>query len=211
LKRKDQESEGELFIGARLAARRLKAGITIDKAAKDTRIPVSRLREIEADDLSTFAHPTYARLFLIDYANYLRVPLEEIRAYLPGSAKLGSTDNQYLNVLLEKQGLLQGDQFKSIRRLLIGIGAGLAVLLLIALGIYSWKTWKKLERVQGPGFQAVAAKATPALQSVRPVALPKPSATPKPTATPTPSPSPTSTPFTVLPPFNPIPRQQPPQ
>jgi len=207
LKRKDQEPEGELFIGARLAARRLKAGITIDKAAKDTRIPVARLREIEADDLSTFAHPTYARLFLIDYANYLRIPLEEIRAYLPGSGKLGSTDNQYLNVLLEKQGLLHGDQFKSLRRLLIGIGAGVAILLLSALGIYSWKTWKKFERVQPTPTQTSLPKPAPppvrAIPDVRPVVLPKPS----PTATPLPTPLPTSTPFTVLPPFNPRPQR----
>ena len=207
MKRKDQEPEGELFIGARLAARRLKAGITIDKAAKDTRIPVARLREIEADDLSTFAHPTYARLFLIDYANYLRIPLEEIRAYLPGSGKLGSTDNQYLNVLLEKQGLLHGDQFKSLRRLLIGIGAGVAILLLSALGIYSWKTWKKFERVQPTPTQTSLPKPAPppvrAIPDVRPVVLPKPS----PTATPLPTPLPTSTPFTVLPPFNPRPQR----
>ena len=86
---KDHQPEGDFFIGARLSARRQKLGIQVDKAAKDIRISASRLSQIEADDFSSFAHPTYARLFLVDYANYLRVPLEEIRDYLPGSTIFG--------------------------------------------------------------------------------------------------------------------------
>jgi transcriptional regulator with XRE-family HTH domain len=119
LKRREQEAGDDLFVGGKLAARRQKAGITIEKAAKDTRIPVEKLLQIEADDLSGFAHPTYARMFLVDYANYLRVPLDEIRTNLPGSQKLGSGDNKYLDVLLATPGFLHGEQFKSLRRLLI--------------------------------------------------------------------------------------------
>ena len=209
MKHNDQQPEGDFFIGARLAARRQKLGIPLEKAAKDIRVSTSRLSQIETDDFSTFPHPTYARLFLVDYANYLRIPLEEIRDYLPGSKQLGTTDNKYLEVLLARQTFLHGDQFKSLRRLVFGVGAGLLVLILIGSGIYFWKTWKKLERVQ-PGVAAPAAPKpiTP------PTAKPRPSATPAstpealrvlPEATPTPASKASPKPFT-LPPFEPSPR-----
>ena len=209
MKHNDQQPEGDFFIGARLAARRQKLGIPLEKAAKDIRVSTSRLSQIEADDFSTFPHPTYARLFLVDYANYLRIPIDEIREYLPGSKKLGTTENNYLDVLLARQTFLHGDQFKSLRRLVFGVGAGLLVLILIGSGIYFWKTWKKLERVQ-PGVTAPAAPKPTA----SPTAKPRPSATPAsspdvlrvlPEATPTPASKASPTPFT-LPPFEPSPR-----
>jgi cytoskeletal protein RodZ len=221
LKHHDHQPESDFFIGARLSARRQKLGIQLDKAAKDIRVSVSRLSQIEADDFSSFAHPTYARLFLVDYANYLRVPLEEIRDYLPGSKKLGTSDNRYLEVLLARQTFLHGDQFKSLRRLLFGVGAGLLVLILIGFGIYFWKTWKKFERVQPAAASSAATPIATPRPIASPTAKPRPSITPAsipepirtiPEATPTPTPAgkASPTPFT-LPPFEPSPRPKRPQ
>jgi len=195
LKDKQHHDGSDFFIGARLAARRQKVGVPIEKAAKDTRIPVARLRAIECDDFSSFSHPTYARLFLTDYANYLGVPLEDIREYLPGVKGLGSADNNYLNVLLSKPGFLQGDQFKSIRRLLFAVGALLAALILIAAGIYIWRGWKKIERVQPA---APPAESTPApVEALEPLPTPVPVIESTPTPTPEPEPSPVETPMKV--------------
>ena len=195
MKDKQHHDGSDFFIGARLAARRQKVGIPIEKAAKDTRIPVARLRAIECDDFSSFSHPTYARLFLTDYANYLGVPLEDIREYLPGVKGLGSADNNYLNVLLSKPGFLQGDQFKSIRRLLFAVGALLAALILIAAGIYIWRGWKKIERVQPA---PPAAESTPApVEALEPLPTPVPVIESTPTPTPEPEPSPVETPMKV--------------
>ena len=195
MKDKQHHDGSDFFIGARLAARRQKVGIPIEKAAKDTRIPVARLRAIECDDFSSFSHPTYARLFLTDYANYLGVPLEDIREYLPGVKGLGSADNNYLNVLLSKPGFLQGDQFKSIRRLLFAVGALLAALILIAAGIYIWRGWKKIERVQPA---TPAAESTPApVEALEPLPTPVPLIESTPTPTPEPEPSPVETPMKV--------------
>ena len=197
---REQQDGGDFFIGARLAARRQKVGIPIDKAAKDTRIPVARLRAIECDDFSSFSHPTYARLFLTDYANYLGVPLDDIRDYLPGAKNLGSTDNNYLNVLLSKPGFLQGDQFKSIRRLLFAVGVLIGVLLLVGAGIYSWRAWKKIERVK-PAPLPVEVEAIPA-------ATPTPTPVPEPTPEPTPAEiltkAPTSDAIRIQPPLTPV-------
>ncbi len=219
MKHNDQQPDSDFFIGARLSARRQKLGIQLEKAAKDIRVSVSRLSQIEADDFSSFAHPTYARLFLVDYANYLRVPLEGIRDYLPGSKKLGTTDNRYLEVLQARQTFLHGDQFKSLRRLLFGVGAGILVLILIGLGVYFWKTWKKLERVQPVVSPSAALPIATPRPVASPVAKPRPSVTPSstpevllvpPEATPAPARRASPTPFT-LPPFEPSPRPKRPQ
>ena len=222
MKKQDIHHEGEFFIGARLAAKRTKLGIPIEKAAKDNRLSLDRLRALETDDFSGFAHPTYARLFLLDYATYLRVPHEDIRDYLPGSKGLGHDDNGYLDVLIANNGFLKGEQFKSVRRMIFAGGAAVTVILLIVLGIYSWRTWKKFERVKPPVRPIAVAKPTP----VRPVATPTPTPASAPTATPfrltpheqvvvvtesslpsspTPSPTASATPFTI-PPFKPAPR-----
>ena len=129
MKKQDIHHEGEFFIGARLAAKRAKLGIPIEKAAKDNRLSLERLRALETDDFSGFAHPTYARLFLLDYATYLRVPHEEIRGYLPGSKGLGHDDNNYLEVLIANNGFLKGEQFKSARRMMFAGGAAITILL----------------------------------------------------------------------------------
>ena len=197
---REQQDGGDFFIGARLAARRQKVGIPIDKAAKDTRIPVARLRAIECDDFSSFSHPTYARLFLTDYANYLGVPLDDIRDYLPGAKNLGSTDNNYLNVLLSKPGFLQGDQFKSIRRLLFAVGVLIGVLLLVGAGIYSWRAWKKIERVK-PAPLPVEVEAIPA---ATPTPTPVPEPTPEPTPAEIPTKAPTSDAIRIQPPLTPV-------
>ena len=186
MKKQDIHHEGEFFIGARLAAKRAKLGIPIEKAAKDNRLSLERLRALETDDFSGFAHPTYARLFLLDYATYLRVPHEDIREYLPGSKGLGHDDNNYLEVLIANNGFLKGEQFKSARRMMFAGGAAITVLLLIVIGIYSWRTWKKFERVKPPERPIAAAKPTPV-------------ATPAPTPSPTPTPAPTATPFRIAP------------
>lgn len=74
-------------VGAVLAAAREQRGIPLEMAAHDTRIRVPRLQDIENGDFNHFAHPSYARMFLIDYAKYLGIPLNRIKDLLPESVK----------------------------------------------------------------------------------------------------------------------------
>lgn len=90
-------------IGSTLAAARERRGLPIEQAARDTRIRVSRLKEIESDDLSQFVHPSYARMFLIDYAKYLGVPFSEIRDLLPDRGECGAEGYQYLQNIPERK------------------------------------------------------------------------------------------------------------
>lgn len=140
----------DLFIGARLGAARSQTGITLEKAAKETRIRVQRLREIEADDFSGFAHPAYARLFLLDYANYLGLPTEEIRPMLPENAAVAVEGLQYLNALAENAAasrLSHAHTPPRKPRIVRLLAFGILIAILAVVGFYFFSTLKKLERI----------------------------------------------------------------
>src|SRR4030088_1717637 len=62
------EGLGKKFQDARLAR-----GLTLDEAARLTKIRPSRLAEIEADDFSQFPSLAYAKGFLLIYGKFLDV------------------------------------------------------------------------------------------------------------------------------------------
>lgn len=137
----------DFFVGARLGSARVKAGISLEKAAKDTRIRMQRLREIEADDFSAFAHPTYARLFLLDYAEYLGVPQEEIRSLLPDRAGSAGGGFQYIEALSRDPSSPVVPMRQRRPKLLWSfVTLGLFVLL-AAAAFVTYLTLKKIERV----------------------------------------------------------------
>lgn len=141
---------------------RTKAGIPLEKAARDTHIRVQRLREIEADDFSGFAHPTYARLFLLDYAEYLGIPQDEIRPLLPDRAGSAAGGFQYIEALSSELPAMQSSPRRRRLRILSFIVSAVVLVVLIAAGllIYFWAI--KIERVARSkplGEQAVPAAA----------------------------------------------------
>lgn len=174
----------DLFVGSRLAAARTKAGISLEQAARDTRIRVQRLREIEADDFSGFEHPTYARLFLLDYAAYLGVPQDEIRPLLPDQTVAAIEGFQYLDALsgAPQPAPARSPGRRRRRRAILGTLATLIIALAVLIGVLSFiSTVRKLERLKPvPGLREELA-ATPAPS-------PTPEPTPEPTATPEESP-----------------------
>lgn len=137
----------DFFIGARLGAARAKAGISLEKAAKDTRIRVLKLKELEADDFSGFAHPTYARLFLLDYAEYLGIPLDDIRSMLPDHAGPAAGGFQYIDALAAQNPRPSGPPRKRQGWVIMLLGASAGFILLLAAGLFTYFTLQKIERV----------------------------------------------------------------
>ncbi len=177
MSRKTPLQTQELFLGARLGAAREKAGISLEQAARDTRIRVQRLREIETDDFSGFVHPTYARLFLIDYASYLGIPRTEIDPFLPETAPNAAGGLDYLDALSGNSALSASHRaaLRARRRLLMTISAILAGVALIVCGIAVWWTWKKLERIaprSGISAESSAPAATPLVDPLLAPAVP---------------------------------------
>src|ERR1051326_4819850 len=66
------EGLGKKFQDARIAR-----GLTLDEAARLTKIRPSRLAEIEADDFSQFPSLAYAKGFLLIYGKFLDVDVSE--------------------------------------------------------------------------------------------------------------------------------------
>ncbi len=134
-------------LGALLAAARERRGLPLEQAAHETRIRVQRLRDIESDDLSQFSHPSYARMFIVDYARYLGVPPEEIRDLLPESGACGIEGYQYL-----QETPVDAKQFAvrplRPRRSLVPVFAVLAAFLVLGLGgLKVWKTMRDIDRL----------------------------------------------------------------
>jgi len=155
-----------------LGAARSKAGIPLEKAAKDTRIRVQRLREIEADDFSGFAHPTYARLFLLDYAEYLGVPQDEIRPMLPDRAGSAGGGFQYIEVLSSELPAMKTSPRRRRLRILGFIVAIVMLALIAAIGLFTYFTMKKIEAVARS--KPLGEQAVPVVQETPPAAIPPP-------------------------------------
>ena len=88
--------EGARSLGTQFATARERRGLSIEQASSETRIRVQRLREIEHDDYSQFSHPSYARMYAIDYAKYLGIPISRVRRLLPEAGECGAGGYQYL-------------------------------------------------------------------------------------------------------------------
>src|SRR3981081_821739 len=66
-------------LGKKFQEARLARGLTLDEAARMTKIRPSRLEEIEADDFSNFPSLAYAKGFLLIYGKFLDV---DVSSYL---------------------------------------------------------------------------------------------------------------------------------
>ncbi len=78
-------------VGKQLQEARLGKNWTPELAARETKIKVDRLRDLEADDYSHFASPTYARGFVRTYARSLG--LDEYRILRQLDNKLPDDDS----------------------------------------------------------------------------------------------------------------------
>lgn len=133
-------------LGTILSKARQSRGLPLEQVAHETRIRVQRLKEIEADDLTQFSHPSYARMYLTDYARYLGVDLTEIRPYLPDWGECGTEGYQYLQET-------PTDSVKAIRRLrarprLRTLAAVALSVVLVSIGGFKiFKTMRDIDRL----------------------------------------------------------------
>ena len=79
--------DGELYqIGRSLIDAREEAGLDVTDVMYLTKIPRSVVEALEAEDFSFFSSPTYAKSFLRQYSEFLKVDAEEwLNALEPGS------------------------------------------------------------------------------------------------------------------------------
>lgn len=186
-------------LGTILADAREKRGLSVEEAAKLTRIRAQLIRDIEADDLGRFSHPSYARMFLLDYSKFLGVPAESIQDQLPDSGAYGVQEYQYLNNLelfrnakkppaREQGGKFAGNRAVAIFTKLVAVCAILAIL---GYGYVQFRNLNRLE-LGAPASVAPAPVEEVVLEQPGvPVgeadAVPLPDAPPAPDGAPTPA------------------------
>lgn len=139
--------EGARSLGAQLAAAREKSGLSVERVSSETHIPVQRLREIERDDFSHFSHPSYARMFAIDYAKYLGIPVSRVRRLLPDAGECGAEGYQYLQET--PCNYMQTDirPFRRRRPLMPKLVAATMLVLSALGGLKLWTTLRDIERL----------------------------------------------------------------
>jgi cytoskeleton protein RodZ len=139
--------DGTRSLGAQFAAVRQKRGLTLEKVASETHIRLQRLREIERDDLSRFAHPSYARMFAMDYAKYLGIPISRIRRLLPDAGDCGTEGYQYLQEAACDYMRTNVRPFRRRKRLTRRVVAAALLLLFSVGGLKVWTTIRDIERL----------------------------------------------------------------
>lgn len=193
------ESRPEL-IGAYLASIREKKVLPIEMAARDTRIRVQRLQEIENDDFSQFAHPSYARMFLMDYARYLGVPISAIRELLPDRGECGTQGYQYLQRISGTEDYTPL-RARRPRRSFMPLFAGVIVLLIAMIGGFKlWITYRNLDRIGFGRANEQPLAALPVAEPVKEEAV----LVPEPAAPAEPVPASSSEEARLIPSLNPI-------
>ena len=152
-----------MTAGQALAARRGERGLTIEQAAAATRIRPERLRALEADDLSAFAAPVYAKGTLRAYAAYLGLEPADL------VAGVGATEGPALALALD--GERARPRFMLTTQALAAAGT---VLIVSAFAGYAWRQMTADQRV------TVASQAAPSTTAVRAVTSASPAIQPRP-------------------------------
>lgn len=142
-------------LGAILAAARKSRNVPIEQTARETRIRVQRIREIESDDFSQFSHPSYLRMFIMDYSRYLGIDVSEVRDFLPEQGECGAAGYQYLQDFDREEIVPFLRKSAPRRRLLPTITACVAV---IACAFVGARLWINIDRL-GLGKVASAEQA----------------------------------------------------
>jgi len=162
--------DGARSLGAQFAAVREKRGLTIEKASGETHIRIQRLREIERDDFSRFSHPSYARMFAMDYAKYLGIPISRVRRLLPDAGECGAEGYQYLRETPCDYMRTSVRPFRRRRRVLRTLATAA---LLVLCGLGGFKLWTTLRDIERLGLNRMAREdravlTVPDIQEVHP-------------------------------------------
>jgi cytoskeletal protein RodZ len=184
------EGLGKKFQDARLAR-----GLTLDEAARMTKIRPSRLAEIEADDFSNFPSLAYAKGFLLIYGKSLDVDVSEFMEAFEGSEQVTVDGYSYLQdnpPPKQARAPVVRRSTSSNRTSLMPFLIGVVI---IVLGFSFMKFILNILRVAPHAAPQPQAQTTP---PPAPTVIPTATPTPVVVATPRPAPSVESTPAQVV-------------
>ena len=141
--------------GTKLRRARQTRQMSLEDAARATKIRAHQLADLEVDDYSNFANLAYARSYLVNYGKFLRV---DTRPYVDGfsdASTFGLDDYQYLSA--KPVGVYRVPHRRSsrVRRpqrwQLLGAALGMAAL---AVGVVGWVFMINVQRLGDLGTLA---------------------------------------------------------
>ena len=141
-----------ITIGQQLQDARLALDLSVEDVAFRTRIPASRVRDMESDDLSQFANLTYARGFLKLYSQFLGLDISEHLSQFSTAEFSHASGHEYVQTANATMNLPAAvfTDYGQARR------PGLYILILLALtagGVFWWN--KRGEETSGGADKAV--------------------------------------------------------
>lgn len=133
-------------VGTQLRRARTARGISLEDAARATKIRSVRLADLEADVYTNFANLAYARGFLTSYGKYLTVDVRPFLDAFENTSTFGVDDYQYLS---EKPvGVYRAPRRvwrqRAPRKRLVAMGSTLGLLTVTAFGWFLYINYLRL-------------------------------------------------------------------
>ncbi len=136
--------------GTKLRRARTQRHLSLEDAARATKIRATQLADLENDDYSNFANLAYARGFLISYGKYLHLDVRPFLDAFSDASTFGIDDYQYLNAepLGEYRAPTRPWRKRKQRnwhwRQLAALAAGFVVLAVAVFCFYLYVNFKRL-------------------------------------------------------------------
>ncbi len=177
--------------GTKLRRARVQRHLSLEDAARGTKIQLARLQDLENDDYSNFANLAYARGFLVAYGKYLHLDTRPYMDAFADANTFGLDDYQYLSEMPVSEYRARHRPWRKRRRTSVRQVAALVsafvVLAVAAFGFYVYVNYRRLgnlgalvDRQSAPAAPAPES-ASPSGDATKPAAVPV-SSTPAPSA-----------------------------
>lgn len=161
-------------IGERLQCAREEAGLTVEDIVFATRIPRSAIVALEAANFSAFSSPLYAKSFLKQYSDHVRV---DAQPWLDALQPANFVGSEFVNPLWQAPPVLEKPA-RTAPAEPSGNGFATAALLVVTCGILygAYRGYQFFETKFGADHHAgeIASEIPPAkpVQAVQPVVIP---------------------------------------
>ena len=175
-------------VGRRLQRARQEKKLTIDEVAAATKIRPERIVDLEADDLTHFPSLVYARSFLVKYARFLGLDIQDDLENFQVNRAVGLGEFKYLTAVpppkYRPEPRFNQPSKKMAPPLILAI---LAVLILIGVPLVAFfaVNLSRLSPTEEEQNKTAATKSVKSVQSATPLAVATPEPTKPPLASPT--------------------------
>jgi cytoskeletal protein RodZ len=174
-------------LGKKFQEARLARGLTLDEAARMTKIRPSRLAEIEAEDFSQFPSLAYAKGFLLIYGKFLDIDVTPYLEAFEGSENVTVDGYSYLQETVPPKPVRppavrrpSSPEQRSLMPLVIGA-------IVLVVGFFLMKLILNIQRIAPRRPPDTAQAQAPAVPAVRTQVQPPPASTPPAAQSPAPA------------------------